>query len=248
MLTLATILAVLALAAAPSFAFSWTDNFESGLGNWANASGCTSLGLSTAQNTTPGGSYSAHVGDHAFDKMYHNLGVQITAGTWSISFNLFDNANYNAYGELRSYSGGTYPNGSFNQDIVAGLMSFSSNVALPGETYDSSKYQGRFISGSGATGWFNLNTSRTPGWHTFTITRTADNMVTWYVDGAKDRSFNTITNSAMNVVVIGASATGTNNAFFDDVNVTDVVPEPGSLLILCAGITGMIGILRRKSA
>lgn len=243
----AAVLAMAALVSTPLFAFTWTDNFESGLGAWSIASGCAALSVSTAANTTPGGSRSAHIDNNTFGKEYHNLGQNLT-GNWSYSFNLLDDGNYNAYGEIRGYTGtGTYAGNTLVQDIIAGSMGYS-GAGLNGELYNSARYQGRFILATGSSGWFNLNATRSAGWHTFTITRT-NGVETWYVDGVADRSFTNVTDSGMGVVVIGAAANGPNNAFFDDVKVTNVLtPEPASLLTMGAGLIGLAGIIRRKRA
>lgn len=243
---LAAIIAIVALIAAPVFAFTWTDNFESGLGNWTVAAGCTMPTLTNTQNATPGGANSAQIkASPNFDKMYHNLGADLT-GNWSFSFSMLDNGYYNDFGELRSYGlGKTYSTGTLGLDICAGCYN---SVSLPGEVWDGSKYQARFnaTNGTGNSGWFNLDVARSQGWHTFTVTRT-NGVVSWYVDGALGRSFTNVADSYMNVVTVGASAALTNNtAYFDNVKATNVLPEPSSLLALGAGLLTVVGMLRRR--
>lgn len=247
MLLPSAILVIVALLAAPALAFTWTDNFESGLGNWTAAAGCTMLTLSNAQNATPGGAYSAQVKPSPnFDKMYHNLGTDLT-GNWSFSFSLLDNGYYNDYGELRSYGlGKTYSTGTLGLDICIGC---NNSVTLPGEVWDGSKYQARFnaTNGTGNSGWFNLNVARSQGWHTFTVTR-SNGTVSYYVDGALGRSFTNVADSYMNVVTVGTSAALTSNtAYFDNVKATNVIPEPTSLIALGAGLLGLLGVIRRRS-
>lgn len=199
------------------------ETFESGnLNNWATAiteatPAATPLDISTAQNHTAGGSYSARV-DISTDRMYRNIGAKIT-GRGRFSFWLYDGSQTRAFAEVRSYTGNAFNYGSLQQLLAAGKYN---TVTLPGETYDGTKYQGRIASGPNA-GWFNLNApgapSRSTGWHKFEIERLADSStVNWYVDGVLARSFTGLTSPGWDSVVIGSVGAGSTagEAWFDD--------------------------------
>lgn len=202
------------------------ESFESGnLNNWATAitdatPSATDLNISTAQNHTSGGSYSARV-DVSSDRMYRNIGAKIT-GRGRFSFWLYDSTQTRAFAEVRSYTGNSFNSGSLQQLLAAGKYN---TVTLPGETYDSTKYQGRIASGPNA-GWFNLNApgapSRSTGWHKFEIERLADSStVNWYVDGVLARSFTALNSPGWDSVVIGSVGAGSTagEAWFDDLTV-----------------------------
>ncbi|MCX8091481.1 MAG: N-acetylmuramoyl-L-alanine amidase, partial [Verrucomicrobiae bacterium] len=202
------------------------ETFESGnLNNWATAiteatPAATDLNISTAQNRTSGGSYSARV-DISTDRMYRNIGAKIT-GRGRFTFWLYDSTQTRAFAEVRSYTGNSFNSGSLQQLLAAGRYN---TVTLPGETYDGTKYQGRIASGPNA-GWFNLNApgapSRSTGWHKFEIERLADgSTVNWYVDGVLARSFTGLTLPGWDSVVIGSVGTSstTGEAWFDDLMV-----------------------------
>jgi hypothetical protein len=179
---------------------AFDETFESGsLSNWTVAissatTGATSWSISTAQNHTPGGTYSAFV-DISTDRMYRNIGARV-AGRGKATFWIYDSTQTREFAEVRSYTGGefTYDNATLNQLLAAGKYS---SVTMAGETYDGTKYQGRITYGT-INGWFNLNgagaPSRSTGWHKFEIERLADfSTVKWYVDGILCRTFTGLT-------------------------------------------------------
>lgn len=251
-LVVAAVVAIVALVAAPGMAFSWTDSFESGMSNWAAASGCTMPAQSSTEKSS--GAYSAYLHDSS-QGMYHNLGTNLTT-TFTFTFSLLDNISNvdksDAYGEIRSYASGY--GSSMGADLLAGVA--SSRVV--GASFDSTKYQGRCYSGSVSV-WFNLNAVRSSGWHTFSIVGCADpnvagnSLVTWYVDGVRDVSYSLTASNAkpMNCLIARGYASSTHDtisAYFDDISVTDTatVPEPGSLFALSVGLFALGGALRRR--
>jgi N-acetylmuramoyl-L-alanine amidase len=195
------------------------ENFETGnLNNWSPISGATDLEISTAQNHTSGGSYSARV-DISTDRMSRNIGAKIT-GRGRFTFWIYDSTQTRAFAEVRSYTGNAFGSGGLEQLLAAGKYN---TVTLPGETYDGTKYQGRIANGPNA-GWFNLNApgapNRSTGWHKFEIERLADSStVNWYVDGVLARSFTGLNAPGWDSVVIGSVGAGSTagEAWFDDI-------------------------------
>ena len=203
-------------------AVAFSDDFESGnLSNWAvNISPATALGISTAQNHTTGGAYSAHVATSS-DRMYHNFGTKVDGHNKS-TFWIYDSSQTRTYGDLRGYSGASYNNGSLNQLFAAGRYNL---VTMPGEVYDGTKYQGRVLTGANA-GWFNLNASGVParsaGWHKFEIDHSTDGAtVSFYVDGVLGRTITGVTASGIDSVTIGSTGSGSTagESWLDDVRV-----------------------------
>jgi GH25 family lysozyme M1 (1,4-beta-N-acetylmuramidase) len=201
----------------------FSDNFDSGnLNNWtATASPATALTVSTAQHHS--GSYSAQVSS-SLNRMYHNLGVSVASHAIA-TFWIYDNGGTQIpIVDVRGYNGAGYsPSGTVQQVLGVGKYN---TVTMTGETYDSTKYQGRVYAGS-STGWFNLNgpgaPSRSVGWHRFTIERLNDGTTVKYsVDGIVCRTITGAANTVLDSVVIGSTGSGAmaGNAWEDDISVT----------------------------
>ena len=199
----------------------FSEDFEAGnMNNWSVVSGATSLSISTLQNHTSGGTKSAYL-NTTQAKMYHNLSP-LAGGHSKVTFWIYDSTLNRAWGEARSYSGGTFNSGSLQQLYAAGKYT---SVTLPGEVYDSTKYQGRVLTGSNV-GWFNLNAagapSRSTGWHKFEIeVLSGGTTINFYVDGVLGRQITGATYYALDDVVIGSlgTASTTGDAWFDDIKV-----------------------------
>lgn len=205
---------------------AFEDTFETGnLNAWAVASNsaapsATMLTISTAQNHTPGGTYSAKV-SISTDRMYRNIGAEVS-GRCKATFWIYDSTQTRVFTEVRAYSGDGFEQGSLQQLLAIGKYN---TVTLPGETYDSTKYQGRIAFGPNA-GWFNLNApgapSRSTGWHKFEIERLADgSTVNWYVDGVLSRTFTGLTLPPWDCVVVGSvgASSTLGDAWVDDFKV-----------------------------
>lgn len=208
------------------------DDFETGLSAWT-ATGTSPLDASTAQNLIPvGGTQSALLNSSA-DKMYHNLGMEVSGATRA-TFHIYDSTASRAYGEVRGYTGAGYNNGSLENLVAAGKYN---SVTMAGEVFNSAKYQAR-LSATGF-GWFNLDAPGSPdrstGWHRFDIERAGSDF-NFYVDGLLSRTISGAPDFAWDSILIGSVAAGTTagDAWFDGVAVTPV-PEPST----CALIAGL---------
>ncbi len=231
----------------------FNETFEAGsMSNWTILTGNSALTISTAQNHTGGGSKSAVV-TNSLNKMYHNLGLELENRT-RLTFWLYDEmgTQHRLYSEVRSYSGAGYPNGTLLQLAAAGRYGapFGTGTGtLAGEAVNTAKYQGRIVSGSN-TGWFNLNATRTTGWHKFEIERAADGTtVNFYVDNTFDRAITATTYAPWDSVTIGSvGASGTSgNGWFDDVTMESVNPpvittQPSSQSV-SAGATATFSVV-----
>ncbi len=218
------------------------DNFESGnLNNWtAFPSPSTAMTIAST-NHTSGGSKSAQVSS-SLNKMYHNFAPEIE-GRARATFWMYDNSGAQTrwFGEVRSYSGAGYNNGSLVQLFAIGRYSVGFGTGntgtLASEVVDTTKYQARVVAGAN-TGWFNLNTVRSAGWHKFEIERAADGTtIHFYVDGVLDRTITAATYSPWDCAVMGSVGSGTEtvaNAWFDDIkleyfNAPTITTQPAGL-------------------
>ncbi len=230
--------AALTLTAAVAF----KDDFETGnMDQWTIVSSLD-LTISTAQNHTSGGSYSAYQNSTG-DYMYHNFGSY--SGHTRLSFYWYDdNSSAKSYVELRSYSGGAYP-GSLTQVLAIGKYN-SISTNYPDAAYDNKKYQLRVLYPSTSYGWMNCatNTSggmRGAGWHKFSIERLADGTTyNFTVDDVATRTVTGVTARNWNTVLIGGgSGTTAITAYTDDVLVEYF--DPPSIVTQPAGQTVAVG-------
>ncbi len=166
-------------------------------------------------------------------KACHNLGTEVSGpslATWYI----YDDTQTRISGEVRGYTGDGYGVGSLEGLYAAGKYTATT---LPGDPWDSTKYQGRFyVPASNA--WFNLNAlgapNRSPGWHRFDIQRSADGTtVNFYVDAILGRSFAGLTDFSWDCVLIGLGAgTTAGDSWVDGVSVSrETMTEPMVALI-----------------
>lgn len=167
------------------------------------------------------------------------------------SFDFYDaapTASYRQYAEL-------YAQNEATPNVVTQLLAIGENnsatagIPTPGgsaTTYSTSKYQARVAFGTGG-GWFNLQTTRTLGWHKLGITVTGS-AINFYVDGVLDTAF---TNGGVNtgladgydmVRFSSGLSSAAGSASFDNMLVQTVVPEPTAALAAVA----VGGLLRRR--
>ena len=222
----------------------FSDDFESGMSAWT-ATGSSPLDLSTAQNVVPAGGSQSALLNSSLDKMYHNLGSEVS-GTTVASFHIYDSTATRAYGEVRGYTGSGYNVGTLDNLIAVGIYS---SVTMAGETFDPTKYQARLL--PTAFGWFNLNApgapSRSTGWHQFDIKRSGTT-VEFYVDGVLSRSMTGATDFTWDSLTIGSVAAGSSvgDAWFDGISVFTPVPEPSTYAMLAGlGLTAFAAYRRQ---
>lgn len=204
----------------------FSDTFEAGnLNNWAATTPGTALAISTAQNHTTSGIRSAYL-NNSTNKMFHNLGLELD-GRARATFWIYDPSGGQTrhFGEVRAHLGAGYPDANLQQLFAIGRYSvgFGTNGTgtLASEVVDTSRYQGRVTFGANA-GWFNLNASRSTGWHKFEIERAANGTtINFYVDGVLDRTITAATFAAWDTVTMGSIGSGTTagDAWFDDIKV-----------------------------
>ncbi|MDB6122582.1 MAG: Xanthan lyase, partial [Pedosphaera sp.] len=199
----------------------FAEDFESGnMNNWSLVAGATALTISSSINHTAPGSKSAYL-NTTQGKMYHNVSP-IVGGRSKTTFWIYDSTLNRAWGEARSYSGGSFNSGSLQQLYAIGEFN---SVTLPGDVYDATKYQGRVVTGANA-GWFNLNApgapNRSPGWHKFEIeVLTGGTTINFYVDGALGRQIAGATAFPIDDLTIGSlgTASTTGDSWFDDIKI-----------------------------
>lgn len=128
---------------------------------------------------------------------------------------------------------GTDWTGSLNQILAIGKYN----------TIQTTKYNGRVAFGPDA-GWFVLSDGpdRSVGWHFAEIVGKPDGTVDFKIDGIVGATKN-VAEVGFNWAVIGSGLSSTHGMWYDDVR---LVPEPGSLLALGAGVIGLAGYIRRR--
>jgi hypothetical protein len=258
--------AVVLLASGSSLAETivFFDDFESGSMSKWTTTGTNPLTISTTQNVAPaGGQFSAYV-NVSTDRMHRNLigdngGVELSAPLFFTSW-IYDPGSgapaTRVFNEIRGYSDGSgFPNGGTTPSgALAGLLAIGkyNTVTMPGEVYNSSKYQARVAFGTNA-GWFNLNgpdsPDRSAGWHEFRIEVMSNGTdVEFYVDGVLSRTISGVVNVTYDSLILGPGLGSTvGDSWIDGIQVS--VPEPGSLVLLaaCAAMGAAIVLPRRRA-
>ena len=232
--------ALLAFAAGSGYAqTNFFDDFESGtLAKWGVASGTTAMYITSTNNKVPtGGTYSVK-GTNASDKMFANFSTPITAGSFKLTYWLYDSAATRAYVDVRQYTGGAYNSGTLGQLLAIGKYnSLSPGPYFAGEVWDGTKYQARVANGT-SFGWFNLNNpgvpNRSTGWHRFDIERGTNTDGTinldFYIDSILGRRLtNTYTawsTQVWNCVLAGFGTASASNGdeFYDGVQIVQGEP------------------------
>jgi Immunoglobulin domain/Carboxypeptidase regulatory-like domain len=243
-------------------ATAFSDDFESAtLSNWIIFPGATALTISTNQNQTAGGTYSASVSS-SYNRMYHSLNRKVW-GPAKATFWIFDNnptVRTESIADVRSYTTGFLTNGSLVQ--LFGIGPYST-VTMSNEVYDVTKYQGRIVSGS-SNGWFNVNKpgvpSRSYGWHKFEIELLSDQItVNFYVDGILGRQITGATVGPWDTVVIGsvgvvgAGATSWQDSikveyFLSPPTMANLQVKSGSLTATLLGLSGWNSFVLQSSS
>ncbi|MSU58434.1 MAG: hypothetical protein EXS35_09690 [Pedosphaera sp.] len=251
---------------------NYTENFESGnMSNWTLLT--ANMYVSTFTNKVPtGGVYAAKM-TNSLDGVSANLpaGLGLTSESFRFTYYFYNESQTRGGCEVRSYTGGSFTNGSAQQVIFVGQNNNISPPLDPTEVYNGSKYQGRIAFGT-PFGYFNLNgpgsPNRSVGWHRFDVergTNTASQVVyDFYVDNILSRR---ITNSSAvkwDSIVMGFPRAGTiaGNAYYDGleviqgetyiagqpVNTTNSMGQDATLTVYAYGQAGALSYQWKKGA
>jgi hypothetical protein len=138
------------------------------------------------------------------------------------------------YGQLLSRD----PNGTLVELIAMGMYN---TVTKPGQVFNATKYQARVAFGPGQ-GWFNLNASRSVGWHRFEA-HIYPTTVDFFVDGNPDVAGLPHNGQLWYQARIGSGLSSAGGQAGYDNYLLELVPEPASLLLV---LMGGLGMLRRR--
>lgn len=156
-------------------------------------------------------------------RYYRNLGATFNATNeqpLTLAFDLYlDPAgapqwlSARHYVELRGYSGGAYGQGTVQNILAIGVYNLS------GDTFSSSKYQGRVLDGGAANDqWRTLDSGgpdRSAGWHRLMIQVTGS-QVNFYVDGILSETVARPNTHGFDSVVIGSDLTAGGHTMWVD--------------------------------
>lgn len=153
---------------------------------------------------------------------------------WAFDFKDMDTTvAYRQYGQLLSKNA---PAGALDELISMGL----NNANDTGEPYSATKYSARVGFSPAGVNWFNLNTTRSAGWHRFEARIKQSGTVDFYVDGVLDTADVPHAGDYWYQARIGSGISSTRAARYDNYLV-EVIPEPASLALLALG-----GLLLRR--
>ncbi|MDB6028853.1 MAG: hypothetical protein JWM68_5076, partial [Verrucomicrobiales bacterium] len=208
----------------------FSENFETNLLNWTNATGDNMMTRSALQ--THAGTNSALCGN-SLEKIFHQLPIEVE-GHRKATFWIYDDGGTQTrwFGEMRSYTN-SYGSG-LEQILAAGRFdpNFGTNQTgeFEFESSDPTYYQARVLNGFDS-GYCNLYeqglVTRSNGWHRFEIEQMEDETtVNFSVDGSLERTVYDVTPATWDSVSIGSVGRGnvSGNVWFDDIKVEYLDP------------------------
>jgi hypothetical protein len=207
-----------------------------------------------------------------FDQDFYNLAYRLGggnsfSGNVSLSWNFYDplgtgtgSANYQDFNALTHYTvnatttadqTGTgvgnmpgYQSGAGDQRLSLGAYSATTGG-------DATKYQARGVGvtdGINANGWFNLNVTRSVGWHSAAIVLGSPNgtstLVSFYLDGVDVLHHALDTTAGVNYIEMNGSASSVSG-WYDNLAFSQV-PEPSTVALLLCGGLSWLALRRRK--
>lgn len=246
--------AVLLSAASVDAAILLQDNFES------YPTGTSAALDNKWADTTPGSAIGTGIGTNTTQVLTLPTTAARRTGTFAdtvptvdapikFSFDLYDDAfsgSTRQWAEIQAKSSG----GSLTQLLMVGWQN-QPTTGIPtaggtAATYSATKYHARVAFGptGGGAGYFNLQTTRTTGWHNFAIVIYPDKYE-FLVDNKLDTTF---TNAAASVgasvgyetVALGSGVSSTKASAIDNV-IVQTVPEPTSFALTLP----LVALLRR---
>lgn len=221
--------------------FTWTEDFENGLGAWnvGNAGSNLQVTISTDQAVSPTQSAllpGAPTGTSNLGYIWHQ--VDNAEKDFDLTWSFYDtdaaNGGQRNWIQVMCYDGAGI-SGSLKQLFAIGTY----NSLAP-----TTVYQGRIA--FGGLNWFTTSVDRVTGWHTARIKQDgATNTVTMWIDDTQIQQATLDEVFPVTAIRIGSGLSNNNAGMhFDDI--TFVTPEPGSMVALGAGLLSMVGLIRRK--
>lgn len=234
--------ALLAVSAVGASAYSWTENFDGYADQAAFNAAWQTSGTPVTLDTdgTPAPPSSPNSVLQGTTTMQSRAAIpNLPAYNLDFSFKFYDaggaTLTARAYAMVYSYSGAW---GSTLQQIIA-IGKYNSAIG--------GKYWGRVAFGAGNWVQFSAGPTQSIGWHDAQVkANIANGTYDFYIDGqlagtqvfpANNMGYN------YNFVVVGSNLASSSAMQFDDIK---IVPEPGSLLALGAGLTSFVGLISRR--
>lgn len=238
--------ALLAFAAGSAGAQNiWTDNFDSyadqAAFNSVWATSATAMTLDTDGTPTPVSSPNT-IAQGTAAQQSRRAFTSVAPTDIDFSFSFYDEMGTGSlartYGMIYARGGAGGWGDALQQLVAVGKYN---SVSSP-------KYFARVAFSS--SNWFVLaaGPDRSVGWHTARVLGNAGtSSFDFYIDNILSGSAPIgVPTATFNWVVMGSGLSSTHGMNFDDVSIGKIVPEPGSLLALGAGLFGFTGLMFRR--